>query len=106
MDDQLNPLPTPTCALERVAKELMDGPGYRHWMLARATGTCAACGRPIEDGQKVRRGIHASCYQMTWRYVRRGYYTMEHRVQDGRIDPVLNQHPLTAEVRRSYYPSE
>jgi hypothetical protein len=99
--DDLNPLPEPTNDLERRAKEEMDGDGYRHWMLCRAAGACPACGKAIEDGDKLRRGIHQSCYQLTYRYYREGHWTLEERVREGRIDPMGRPpHPLTLEVRR------
>lgn len=100
MDD----LPQPSDDLEARAKEEMDGRGYRHWMACRRSGMCPACDRPLpaEGDRKpkdVVRGIHRSCYVLTLRYRARGDWTLEERVREGKIDPVLD-HPISAEARR------
>lgn len=42
---------------------------------ALAVGTCAFCGKPIEPGQKLHRGIHANCYHLAHNRVIRGEIT-------------------------------
>ncbi len=101
MDADLGPLPVPTSDLEQRAKDEMDGAGYRHWMTCRALGVCPACQQTVAEGEKLRRGIHLTCYALTYKYAREGDWSLEERLRSGRIDPSdRGRHPITAEARR------
>lgn len=48
-------------------------------------GLCLACEQPIKDGEHVVRGIHLRCYHATLRAIKRGDFTDDQRVREGRM---------------------
>jgi hypothetical protein len=99
MSEQILPLPQATNDLERRAKAMMTEDGYRHWMQCRAEKRCCGCGRPL--GAKVERDCHPTCRVLTYQYYRKGHWTIEDRIRDGKLGPPLRApNPLTEEVRR------
>lgn len=103
----MSDLPEAKTELEIRAKAQMTGEGFRHWMACRLGGTCAACNLPLPvqvEGEpvKVRRGIHDSCHRLTYYHARKGAWTIEDRVREGKIDPGRPPHPLTQEARQEF----
>jgi hypothetical protein len=100
MSEQTSPLPEATNELERRAKGLMTEDGYRHWMQCRAEGLCCACGRPLGD-TTVERDCHSTCRVLTYKYEKKGHWTIDERIREGKLGPPLRApNPLTEEVRR------
>jgi len=50
-------------------------------------GKCVKCGEPIEEGERVTRGCHHSCYQTTRNWVLSGKTTYDKEMRAGRLLP-------------------
>lgn len=88
-----------TSELELRAKAMMTEDGYSHWMQCRSERRCCACGKPL--GEKVERDCHPTCRVLTYQYAKKGAWTLNNRIRDGKIGPPLRPvNPLTEEARQ------